>query len=85
MEFPGKEKETGMIEPRRILRVTLLVAGAGLLTVAAGVLREKRLAVDATTQQIEDTISALDPTVRAAVIARLTADAGEKVKDRFGN
>ena len=71
-----------MIEPRSILRVVLLGAAAGLLAVAASVLREKRLTVDATTQQIEDTISALDPTIRAAVIARLTADAGEKVKSR---
>ena len=77
-----QEEELEMNEPRNVLRVVLLAAAAGLLAVAASVLREKRLTVNATTQQIEDTISALDPTTRAAVIARLTADAGEKVKGR---
>lgn len=61
----------------------LLAAAAGLLAVAATVLREKRLTVAATTQQIEDTIATLDPATRAAVIARLAGDAGEKVKGRF--
>jgi hypothetical protein len=73
-----------MSEPKNILRVVLLAAAAGLLAVAANVLREKKATADLTTQQIEDTISALDPTTRAAVIARLTADAGQQVKDRFG-
>ena len=53
----------------------------GLLAVAASVLREKKETVDLTTQQIEDAISALDPGTRAAVIARLTADAVQQVKD----
>jgi hypothetical protein len=57
----------------------------GLLAVAANELREKKATADKTTQQIEDTISALDPTTRAAVIARLTADAEQQVKDRFGH
>jgi hypothetical protein len=68
---------------RNILRIVLLAAAAGLLAAAAGMLREKKQIVDVTTQQIEDTISALDPTTRAAVIARLTAKAGEQVKDRL--
>ncbi len=71
-----------MSASRTILRVVLLSAAAGLLALAANALRERRLAVETTTQQIEDTISALDPATRAAVIARLTADAGEKVKGR---
>jgi diacylglycerol O-acyltransferase / wax synthase len=53
-----------------------------LLAVAASVLREKKATVDLTTQQIEDAISALDPSTRAAVIGRLTADAVQQVKDR---
>lgn len=68
---------------KAVLRIALLVGAAGLLVVASSFLREKRLAVEATTQQIEDTLSALDPTTRAAVIARLTADAGEHVKDHL--
>ena len=69
-----------MSVPRNILRVVLLTAAAGLLAVAASVLREKKATVDLTTQ-IEDAISALDPGVRAAVIGRLTADAVQQVKD----
>ncbi len=67
--------------PRNILRIALLVA-AGLLALAATKLREKKEAADLTTTQIEDTIAALDPVTRAAVIARLTADAGHQVKER---
>ena len=69
-----------MSASRTILRVVLPSAAAGLLALAANALRERRLAVETTTQQIEDTISALGPATRAAAIARLTADAGEKVK-----
>jgi hypothetical protein len=76
---PGKGTE--MSAPRNILRIVLLTAAAGLLAVAASVLREKKATVDLTTQQIEDAISALDPGVRAAVIGRLTADAVQQVKD----
>ena len=71
--------------PRNILRVVLLVAAAGLLAVAASVLREKKAIADLTVQQIEDTVSALDPATRAAVIARLTVSAGQQVKERFGD
>ena len=69
-------KGTEMSEPRNILRVVRLAAAAGLLAVAASVRREKKATADLTTQQIEDTISALDPTTRAAVIAPLTARRG---------
>jgi hypothetical protein len=68
---------------REVLRIGLLAAAAGLVVTAAGLLREKKQLVDVTTQQIEDTISALDPAARAAVIARLTAAAGEQVKERL--
>lgn len=50
-----------MSVPRNILRIVLLTAAAGLLAVAASVLREKKETVDLTTQQIEDAVSALDP------------------------
>ena len=50
-----------MSVPRNILRIVLLIAAAGLLAVAASVLREKKETVDLTTQQIEDAVSALDP------------------------
>jgi len=70
-----------MSAPRNILRVVLLAAAAGLLAVAASVLREKKETADLTTHQIEDAISALDPGTRAAVIARLTADAVQQVKE----
>ena len=72
-----------MSVPRNILRVVLLAAAAGLLAVAASVLREKKETVDLTTQQIEDAISALLPGVRAGVIGRLTADAVQQVKDHI--
>jgi hypothetical protein len=48
-----------MSAPRNTLRIVLLAAAAGLLAVAASVLREKKATVDLTTQQIEDAISAL--------------------------
>jgi type III secretory pathway lipoprotein EscJ len=72
-----------MGESRNILRIVLLVAAAVSLAAAASLLSEKKKIVDVTAQQIEDTISALDPATRAAVIARLTTDAGERVKDRL--
>ena len=70
-----------MSEPRNILRIVLLAAAAGLLAVAASVLREKKETVDLTTQQILDAISALDPSTRTAVITRLTADTVQQVKE----
>jgi type III secretory pathway lipoprotein EscJ len=72
-----------MGESRNILRIVLLVGAAVSLAAAASLLSEKKKIVDVTTQQIEDTISALDPAARAAVIARLTTDARERVKDRL--
>jgi hypothetical protein len=72
-----------MSEPRNVPWIVLLAVAAGLLAFAARAFRAKKEVVDLTTQQIEDTISALDPSTRAAVIARLTADAGHEVKDRI--
>lgn len=68
---------------KKALRAGLLVAAAGLLAMAARVVGAKKLTADMTVQQIEETISALDPATRAAVVARLTVDASKKVKDRL--
>jgi flagellar basal body-associated protein FliL len=83
-EKPNKRtEETQMSGSRNTLRIVLLVAAAVSLAAAASLLSEKKKIVDVTTQQIEDTISALDPATRAAVIAKLTTDAGGRVKDRL--
>ena len=72
-----------MVHSRQLLRVILLAAAGLILAVAAAQLREKRQLVDLTTQQIEDQIAALDPGTRAAVVARLTADAARSGRDRL--
>ena len=72
-----------MVHSRKVLRALLLAAAAVLLVVAAAQLRKKKQLVDLTAQQIEDQIAALDPGTRAAVIARLTADAARAGRDRF--
>ena len=66
------------------LKVSLLDAALGALGAAARVLNEKRRVVDLTVQQIEDAITALDPASRAAVVARLTAEAVDSAKARVG-
>jgi hypothetical protein len=48
------------------------------VVVVVVMISEKKETVDLTTRQIEDAISALDPGTRAAVIARLTADASRR-------
>ncbi|BBX14100.1 hypothetical protein MNVM_31810 [Mycobacterium novum] len=69
----------------KALRVGLLLGGAALIAFGIRRVGEKTLLAEATTGQIEATIAALDPATRAAVIARLTADAAELVKDRLGH
>lgn len=68
---------------KNVLRILLMAGIACVLVAAASLLREKKVAVDMTTQQIEDTLSALDPATRAAVVARLTADAGATVDNHL--
>jgi hypothetical protein len=67
----------------RIMRVALLVSAAIALAAAAAQMREKRMLADQTVGQIEDQISALDPATRAAVVARLGADAARQAKERI--
>jgi len=67
-----------------LVRVGLLVAAAGVLVVAARAVGDRHKVAQLTTRQIEDTVSALDPATRAALVARLTADAAEHVKGRVG-
>ena len=72
-----------MTESNRLVELSLL-AGAVIVAVAVAQLREKRKTVDATAQQIQDQIDALDPVARRAVIARLTIEAAKDVKAHLG-
>jgi hypothetical protein len=67
---------------RRLLRVALFAGAAAALIAAALQLREQRATVELTAQGIQDQLNALDPVTRAAVVARLTADATHEVKSR---
>jgi len=72
------------MESRRILRVGLLVAAAVALAVAAATFREKQSLANATVDQIEAQLAALDPATRAAVLARLSKDAAQAVRGARG-
>jgi len=74
-----------MIESRVILRVGLLVAAAVALALAASQVREKHSLAMATVDDIEAQLSALDPATKAAVVARLSADAVRTVRDKHGS
>ncbi|WP_152930121.1 MULTISPECIES: hypothetical protein [Gordonia] len=53
----------------------IVIAAVGIaLVVGAVIFNSKRRTVDATTMEIQDAMSGLDPVSRAAVIARLAAD-----------
>ena len=69
-----------MVKPRRLIRASLFAAAAAAMIGAAIQLREQRITVTNTAKDIEDQLSALDPVTRAAVVARLTADATNDVK-----
>ena len=62
----------------RIIRGALLAAAAAVLAAAAYQLREKHQEAKLTVQNIHDQLDALDPATRAAVVARLTSDEGDK-------
>ena len=64
----------------RIIRAALLAAAAAALAAAAFLLREKHQEAEATVQNIQDQLDALDPATRAAVVARLTSDEVKKVR-----
>jgi hypothetical protein len=67
----------------RIVRVALLVSAAVALAAGAAELREKRMLADQSVGRIEDQIAAPDPATRAAVFARLGADAARQAKERI--
>ena len=71
-----------MFESRVVLRAGLLVAAAVALALAATQFREKRSMAIGTVDDIEAQLSALDPATKAAVIARLSADAAKSVHDK---
>ena len=66
----------------RIIRAALLVAAAAILAAAAAQLRDKRQTAELTVDNIHEQLDALDPVTRAAVIARLSSDEVQKVRDR---
>jgi len=66
------------------LRVGLLVAAAVALAFAAVPWRERRSVALASVDDIEGQLASLDPATRAAVLARLTADAAKTVYDLHG-
>jgi hypothetical protein len=72
-----------MKSSERAVKAALPVASAGLLAVAAPVVGTTRTAAIATVADIEEIVAAPDPATRAAVIARLTVDAAERVKGHF--
>ena len=63
-----------------IIRAMLLAAAAAALAAAAFMLREKHQEAEAAVQSIQEQLDALDPAMRAAVIARLTSDEVKKVR-----
>lgn len=71
-----------MSSSQRITRVVFLAAAAAVLVAAAAALREKHEEAGQTVQSIHDQLDALDPATRAAVVARLTADEVQKVRDQ---
>jgi hypothetical protein len=70
-----------MSSPTRIVRAALLAAAAAALAIAAVQLREKRQTAELTVDNIHEQLDALDPVTRAAVIARLSSDEVEKVRN----
>jgi hypothetical protein len=71
-----------MFDSRAVLRAGLLVAAAGALAFAASQFREQRSLAIGTVDDIEAQLAALDPATKAAVLARLSADAAKTVKDK---
>ena len=74
-----------MLNSKVALRVGLLIAAALAVAIAASQLREKRGLALATVDDIEGKLAALDPATRAAVVARLSADAARTVHDKRTN
>jgi ABC-type uncharacterized transport system substrate-binding protein len=70
-----------MEHSNRLIKL-MLFAAAAAIAFAVVQLRAKRQTVEVTAQGIHDQLDALDPVMRSAVIARLTADAVKDVKER---
>ena len=68
----------------RLVHVSLIVAGAVLVAVGIARLRGAQKTVELTADRIHEQLVALDPLVRSAVIARLTADGAKSVRARVG-
>jgi hypothetical protein len=71
-----------MEHSNRLIKLSLFAAAAAIAAFAVVRLRAKRQTVEVTAQGIHDQLDALDPVMRSAVIARLTADAVKDVKER---
>lgn len=71
-----------MKDSKTALRLGLLVAAAMALAIAVARLSVKRTLARATVDDIEGQLAALDPATRAAVVARLAADAAQTVHDK---
>jgi len=68
-----------VLDSSAALRVGLFAAAGVALAVAATAVREKHALANATVEEIERQLDALDPATRAAVIARLSAHAAKTV------
>jgi len=69
-----------MAHGKGIVRTLLLVVASVSLIALALDLRRKHQAADTAIQGIEDQLAELDPVTRAAVLAKLSADAAKHVK-----
>ena len=67
-----------MHRTRWILGVVVAVAAAAAVAIALAELKEKRRQADAVVTDIEAQLDALDPVTRAAVMARVGADAARR-------
>ena len=66
----------------RVLAMIVCVAAAAAFVAALLQLSRKKQVADSTVAGIEEQLAALDPATRAAVEARLTANAVKRVKAR---
>jgi hypothetical protein len=73
-----------MNDTTRILKAIMLAAAAAILLAAAVQLRGKKQSADLIVDEIEDRLAELDPVTRAAVVARLSVDAGKHVRAMRG-
>ncbi|MGO8884905.1 MAG: hypothetical protein ACLPUO_26850 [Streptosporangiaceae bacterium] len=70
-----------MTSSTRIIRAVLLVAVAAAAAVAVVQLRGRKKTAELAAENIHEQLDALDPVTRAAVIARLSSDEVQKVRD----